>query len=317
MAYDNIITRPDAQALIPEEVGKEMLKTATEQSAVLQRFRRIPVGRNQKRFPVLSALPLAYFVNGDTGQKQTTEVNWTNKYLDIEEAAVIMPIPDSVVADAEVNLWDESMPYLIEAFGRLADGAVFFGVNAPASWPTDIFAAAVAAGNTVNEGTNNAANGGWLGDLDDALGKLEEDGFFADGFIGAMSARSKLRKARDTTGQKTDAGRVTGDLREIDGLPVSYPMRGLWPTGGGSNTNPRLLAGDWSQFVLGVRQDITMDIFREGVIQDNTGAIVYNLMQQDMTAVRLTFRLGWQVANLINHDQPVEANRYPVSVIRY
>jgi hypothetical protein len=86
-------------------------------------------------------------------------------------------------------------------------------------------------------------------------------------------------------------------------------MRGLWPTASGS---PRLFGGDWSQFVVGVRQDITMKILDQAVIQDNTGAIVYNLPQQDMTAIRLTFRIGWQVANTINNDQPTEASRYPV-----
>jgi hypothetical protein len=73
--------------------------------------------------------------------------------------------------------------------------------------------------------------------------------------------------------------------------------------------------GDWSQFVVGVRQDITMKILTEAVIQDNTGAIVYNLAQQDMTAIRLTFRVGWQVSNTINNDQPTEASRYPVARI--
>ena len=29
-----------------------------------------------KKQPVLSALPVAYFVNGDTGLKQTTEAAW-------------------------------------------------------------------------------------------------------------------------------------------------------------------------------------------------------------------------------------------------
>jgi hypothetical protein len=51
------------------------------------------------------------------------------------------------------------------------------------------------------------------------------------------------------------------------------------------------------------------------VIQDNTGAIVYNLAQQDMSALRLTLRVGWQVANTINYDQPVEASRYPAGVL--
>jgi hypothetical protein len=34
-----------------------------------------------------------------------------------------------------------------------------------------------------------------------------------------------------------------------------------------------------------------------------------------MTAIRLTFRIGWQVANTINNDQPTEASRYPVARI--
>src|SRR5687767_4977865 len=112
MAYDNIVSRTDAAALIPEEVSREMVRVATAQSATLQLFRRVPVGRAQVRFPVLSALPIAYWVTGDTGLKQTTEINWANKYLNIEEMAAIMAVPDSVVADAEQNIWDEAMPYL-------------------------------------------------------------------------------------------------------------------------------------------------------------------------------------------------------------
>src|SRR4051812_49882323 len=112
-----------------------MLGKATEDSAVLSLFRKVPVGRAQVRFPVLSALPVAYFVGGDTGLKQTTEVNWANKFLNIEEIATIMPVPDNVLADVDANIWDEAMPLLTEAFGRTLDAAVFFGTNAPSSWP--------------------------------------------------------------------------------------------------------------------------------------------------------------------------------------
>jgi HK97 family phage major capsid protein len=316
VAYTNIITRPDAQALVPEEVSRDLIRRATDDSAVMQMFRRVPVGRNQVRFPVLSALPIAYWVAGDTGLKQTTEVNWANKYLNIEEAATIMPIPDAVVADAELNIWDESEPYLREALGRLVDATVFFGTNAPASFPTNISSAAAAAGNSFTE-ASTAAQGAFFGDVDATIAKVEDDGFDVTGFVAARSARGRFRTARSTQGERLDEARLTGDLKSLDGLPITYPMRGLFPSGGGAGTNVRLFAGDWDQFILGVRQDITMDIFREGVIQDNTGAIVYNLMQQDMTAVRLTFRLGWQVSNLLNYDQPVEASRYPVSALLY
>ena len=316
--YNSLTSRTDAGALIPEEVSESMLATATEQSAVLSMFRRIPVARSQVRLPILSALPVAYWVTGDTGLKQTTEMAWTNKFLNIEEAATIMPVPDAVADDIDANIWDEAMPYLVQAFGRLVDSAVFFGTNAPASFPTNINASAAAAGNVVSVSSpTTAATGGVMADIDNLYGAVEGDGFDVSGFVAATSFRSKLRTARDTTGQKLDAARIGGDLGAFDGLRVVYPMRGLFPTGGGAGTNPAVFAGDWDQFVLGVRRDITVDVFREGVIQDGAGAIVYNLMQQDMTAIRLTFRLGWQVSNLLNNDQPVEANRYPVAVLRY
>lgn len=316
MAYDNVTSRTDAAALIPEEVSKEMLGKATEQSAVLSMFRRIPVGRAQVRFPVLSALPMAYWVTGDTGLKQTTEVNWTNKYLNIEEIATIMPIPDNVLADVDANVWDEAMPLLTEAFGRVLDQAVFFGTNAPSSFPDDILAAATAAGNNVNEGST-AANGGFFGDIDNVYEKVETDGFEVNGWVAATSAKSKLRRARDSQGRKLDETRVSGDLMSLDGWPISYPMRGLFPVAGGVGVDGvRLFGGDWSQFVVGVRQDITLKILDQAVIQDNTGAIVYNLAQQDMTAVRLTFRVGWQVSNTLNNDQPTEGSRYPVGVLK-
>lgn len=308
MAYNNLTSRTDAAALIPEEVSSEMLGKATEQSAVLSLFRRVPVGRAQVRFPVLSALPVAYFVNGDTGLKQTTEVNWANKFLNIEEIATIMPVPDNVLADVDANIWDQAMPLLVEAMGRTLDAAVFFGTNAPSAWPTNINAAVTAAGNNTAEGSAATA-GGYFGDIDKVYEKVEGDGYDINGWAAATSARAKIRTARDSQGRKLDTGRVDGSISTLDGYPIVYPMRGLWPTTSGS---PRLFGGDWSQFVVGVRQDITMKILDQAVIQDNTGAIVYNLPQQDMTAIRLTFRVGWQVANTINNDQPTEANRYPV-----
>lgn len=313
MPFNSLTNRTDAQALIPEEVYRGMLGKATEQSAVLKMFRRVPVSRSQVRIPVLSALPLAYWVGGDTGLKQTTEMAWTNKFLNVEEIAAIMPIPENVAADIEINIWDDAEPYLVEAIARALDTAVFFGTNAPSSFPNNVLAASIAAGNTVTEATATAAQGGYMGDLDNLISTVEEDGFDVTGFISSLAAKRKLRAARNTLGDKTDPGRITGDLMSLDGAPIAYPMRGLWATGGSAGTNVRLFAGEWDQFVVGVRSDVQFKILTESVIQDNTGAIIYNLPQQDMIALRLKFRVGWQVANTINNDNPTEATRYPVA----
>lgn len=310
MPYTNIISRTDADALIPEEVSNEMLTGIEGQSAALELFRRIPVGTNQVRFPVLSALATAYFVTGDTGLKQTTEMGWTNKYLDVEEIACIVPIPQNVLDDATFDIWGEVRPGVEEAVARTLDAAIFFGVNKPASWPTDVVAAAVAAGNVIARGANNAAAGGVAQDLSDLMATLESDGFNPTGAAANPLFRRYVRANRDTTGQ------LLGDVTVNDfwGVPVRYPMPGLWPTGVSA---AEVIMGDFNrQFVIGVRKDFTYTIATEGVIQDNTGAIVYNLFQQDMVAMRVVFRAGWQVANVINRQQPTEGDRYPAAVLR-
>lgn len=308
MAYDNIISRGDAGALIPPEFAKEIIDGATEESTALTRFRRVNMATNQTRMPVLSALPVAYFVNGDTGLKEATELNWSNKYLNVEEVAVIVPVPDAVFDDAAFDIWDEARPRIVEAIGRTVDNAVFFGVNKPDSWPTDIAAAAVAAGNVVARGTNNTAAGGIAGDISDTFAKVEEDGFDVNAVLTSRAYRGRLRNARTTTGEQL----LTTQFGIYD-TPVSYGLSGLWPTG---NSAAELFAMDGGQFVIGIRQDITWKLLEEAVIQDNTGAIIYNLAQQDMKAMRVVFRVAWQVSNNITQSQTVEANRYPAAVLR-
>lgn len=311
MPYDSLISRTDAAALVPEEVSRAMLgRIRGEISAALQLFTRVPVARSQVRFPILSALPIAYWVTGDTGLKQTSEMAWANKYLNIEELAVIVPLPENVVNDLDdsgVDIWAEIRPDIEDAIGNAFDTAVFFGINAPASFPTNVNAAAAAAGNTATIGTATTAAGGIQDDLDVLIGLVEDDGYDPTGIVAKRSLKGLLRRARDTQGQRL-AG-VNADYTEYEGLTIAYPARGLWPT---AVSTVRAFVGDFSEFVAGVRQDISFKVFDTGVIQDNTGAIVYNLLQQDMVAVRFTFRAGWQVSNRINSDQPVEANRYPV-----
>lgn len=310
MATNNIISRADAQSLMPEEVSNSLLKGLQSQSAALDMFTRIPVGRAQVRLPVLSALPIAYFVTGDTGLKQTTEVNWANKFLNIEEIAAIVPVPDSVIADSGEPIWGQVQPLVEQAIGRTLDAAVFFGSNKPSSWPTDVVSAATSAANSVTHGANAAAAGGIIGDISDTLGKLEADGYDANSVLANRIYRGLLRQARSTQGEQLNEAMDGTAVYNID---VTYPMRGMWPTGSGA---AELIAIDKAEFVIGVRQDITWKLLDQAVIQDNTGAIIYNLAQQDMSAMRVVFRVGWQVGNTINYDQATEASRYPAAVLK-
>src|SRR3954447_13807268 len=105
MPYNNLVSRTSAQALIPEVVSNDILGGLANQSAALQMFRQVRMSTNQTRMPVVSALPTAYFVTGDTGLKQTTEAAWANKFLNVEEIAAIVPIPEAVFDDAGFDVW--------------------------------------------------------------------------------------------------------------------------------------------------------------------------------------------------------------------
>lgn len=313
MAYDQITNRDDATALMPEEVSKVFLKGLDDKSAVLNQFTRIPVGRKQVRLPVLAALPHAYWVTGDTGLKQTTKVSWKNKFLNIEEIAVIVPVPDAVIDDSDEPIWDQVRPLCEQAGGRAIDQAVFFGENAPEIFPDDIVSAATAAGNVATIGTTDPDEGGIVGDHSLMLDKLEEDGYDVSEGVAARAIRGKVRQARNTDGDRLGEVKVNKDNVEIDGVTYTHPMRGLWPTGSGA---VQAIAFDSTEFVVGVRQDVTWKLLTEAVITDSDNNIVYNLAQQDMSALRMVMRVGWQVANTINYDEPDEEERYPAGLLK-
>lgn len=311
MPYNSIVDRTDAGALIPEDASSEIIKASIDESIALTSFRRATMSRKQQRIPCLSAFPTAYFVNGDSGLKQTTDVAWANKYLNAEELAAIVPIPEAVLDDADFDIWGEVRPLLAEAIGRTLDAAVFFGTNKPAAWPDAILTDCVSASNVVSYGTNNTAAGGVASDISDTMTLVEADGFDVNGFVARREMRGILRKARDSSGQKL----LDVDTNTMEGSPVRYGMRGLWATMTDAAA-PRIFAGDWSQFMVAIRKDLTWKILDQAVIQDGTGAIVYNLAQQDMVALRVVFRVAWQVANPITHDNTDEGSRYPVACLR-
>lgn len=308
MAYNNIISRTDAAALIPEDVSNTLLSNLQSASAAMTLFRRVPMSAAQQRMPVMSALPIAFFVNGDTGLKDTTEVNWANKYLNVEEIAAIVPIPEAVIDDTGFDVWGTVRPLLENAIGRALDAAVFFGTNKPASWPVAIVPNAVSAGNVVARGANSAANGGIAGDFSDLFATVEADGHDVNGLITNTAYRGRIRQARATTGEPLSD--VNGS---IYGVTPTFPMRGLWPTG---LSAAEAIAGDFTQGILGIRQDFTYKILDQAVIQDGAGVIQFNLAQQDMVALRVVFRCAFQTANTLNYDQATEASRYPFAVLR-
>lgn len=288
----NIVNRTDLSGLIPEPVTREIIQGVTEGSAVLQMGRRLPnMTSKTQTMNVLDMLPTAYFVNGDTGMKQTTKMKWDKKKIYAEEIAVIVPIPEAVLDDADYDIWGEVRPRLVEAFGKVIDGAILFGTNKPTSWRDSVLETCTKAGSVVAATpyiyNDLLAEGG-------VIAKVEESGYLVNGIMSAIQMRAKLRGLKDLNGNpifKTDMQGATPYA--LDGSPMYFPRNGAFDT-----AKALMFAGDWSELVYSIRQDITFKIFDQGVVQDpSDNSIVYNLMQNDMVALRAVMRLGWEIPN--------------------
>src|SRR4051812_388206 len=95
--YTALTSRVDVAGLIPENVASEIVTTIQERSVSAQLMQTVRMSSATERVPVIDMLPTAYWVNGDTGLKQTTKMSWDSKTLVAEELAAIAPIPEAVL----------------------------------------------------------------------------------------------------------------------------------------------------------------------------------------------------------------------------
>jgi hypothetical protein len=326
MPYNSIITAANAASLIPAEVSNVLLQDIAGSNPILQLAQRLPdMSRSQTDMPVLNALATAYFVNGPSGLKQTTQLAWADRHVNAEEIAAIIPIPQSVFDDANYDIWGQCRPQLVQAFNILIAQAILYGTSIPASWSTNLGGAGICV-STVAGGASPAthiiSNAGYADWYESTLGEsaalapgafmlVEADGYGVSGCLADIAMKGKLRNLRDTDGNPIFKTTTQSPAPfELDGAPLYFPTDGSMV-----GATSRLVAGDWKQLVWSMRQDMTYKIETSGVINDAAGNIVYNLFQQDMVALRAVMRLGFALPNPINRMGGGAATQFPFATL--
>lgn len=308
----NVIDRSGAESLIPTQEANEIIQGTITQSAVLSRGRKLAnMTSRQYKMPVLDMLPIAYFVNGDTGRKKTTKQAWDKKFITAEEIAVIVPIPEAVLDDAEYDIWAEVKPRVTEAFGKVIDGAILFDVDKPSTWRDGVVTTATKAQSVVTLGASDNLYDKIMAE-EGVIAKVEDSGYFVNGHMADISMRAKLRGLKDADGNPIFKSDMQGATSySLDGSPMNFPNNGAF-----DKSKALMISGDFSQLVYSIRQDITFKLFTEGVVQNTDGAIAYNLMQNDMVALRAVMRLGWEIPNPINALKTDKTKRCPFSILK-
>lgn len=311
--YNTGINRGDppygTDPIVPEPLAADIIQELPAASSVMQLARKVPMSTRTQRLPVLDTLPQAYFVSGDSGLKQTTSMEWTNVSLVVEELAAIVPIPDAYVDDANIPIWSEVRPRMVEALAKKIDAACLFGTDKPNTWSEALVPSAIAAGNTVT--ADNA-------DIPLSVAELAEkvtlDGFTqVSGWAVRPGFKWRLLRTRSSQGVPIyEPDLQNGRGGSLYGYPLSEVSNGAWDP-----TVADLLLGDWSKAIVGTRQDISFKMFDQGVINDADGKVVWNAMQQDGQAMRVVMRLAWATANPVTNLNGDSATRFPFGVLTH
>lgn len=334
MPYNSLISRGtdpsystsanESNPLIPVEVQRGIVQGMTEKSAVMRLMKTMRMSRHLKQMPVLNSLPTAYWVTDPTGLKQTSEMDWRNVMLTAEELAVLIPIPDVVLADADYDIWSEIRPKVEEAFGKALDEAVLFGINTPSSWGSSIKSLASTASNTVTIGTGVDI----AADMNNALAAVEADGYGPNAIAMRQDLRASFRGLRSTTNEFVfkpgEAGAensrfgsgnnaVEGSIFDIRALAI---RNGSFEAENTASANAvAAIVGDFSQGIIAIREDISVEFSKSAIINDNTGAIQYNAWQQDLTIGRFVMRCAYAVPNPVNRTRETTASRCPFATL--
>ena len=137
-------------------------------------------------------------------------------------------------------------------------------------------------------------------------GQIAADGFALNGFVAPAGYGWALRTARYPDGSPVNASDTAF------GYPIDESR--IFPA-----TTAKLLGVDWQAHVVGIRQDITFDLFDQMVISDDTGKVIFNAAQQDSKVMRVVFRMGFQTAvPVVRGEGGVTRDatgRYPASVL--
>jgi HK97 family phage major capsid protein len=290
------IDRTGAQALFEEALRLPVVEKTRKASVALSTLPVIPMGDKTTRIPVLATLPTGGFLNADQQVKPQTAASWDKVILTAEEIAAIVPVSDTVIADASIDVVNEVVGLLAQEFARIIDAAVFFGTGAPATWPVGGIngVADVAGQETV--ATDVPAT-----DMNGLLGVLENLGYDPDRVYAGRQYKSLLRGQTGVGGIPIYLPDQTGaqGFGAIYGVPLAYPL-------GWDPTKADALAVDTTGHVIGMRSDIQTTVLREATL---TG--FGNLAEKDSIAIRAVMRIGYQMANPVTLESG--ARTYPVA----
>jgi HK97 family phage major capsid protein len=285
------MTAAQYRSLLPVDVADQVIGAAVEQSAVMRASKVIRMSSGSMSLPLATVTPTAAFVNqfasvDNSGRKPFGEIQWGVQNAVAEEVAVVTAVPDAFVADATFDVWGNVRDRLTTELARTIDQAMLSGTGAPATWPVGGLAAAAAAPAATDVTDLNEILAAWS--------TVADRGGDVTAGVASPTGRAALLGMQDGNGRPlylTSLSDTTAAQPSLLGAPIYISKAWNVP-------DASMIVGDFDYSIVGIRQDITWDMSKDGVIADATGTVVLSAFQDDVTLIRMYARIAYAIGKI-------------------
>lgn len=271
--------------ILPKEISADIWAHALEESAIMRLARRVNMPGTGITIPMITADAAASWVAEST-EKAVSEASLDGKVLTPYKLAVIEIFSNEFRRDLPA-LYSELARRLPNSIGKKFDETVFAGVAPGTGFDVLTNSTAVNIEDTTGGKTVYK-------NLVSVLSTVATTDAELTGWAISPKADAVLLGAVDTSGRPIFIPNATDDrvIGSLLGSPVVRTRRAYKQ---GTVNDVLGFAGDWSQAVWGMVNEIGFSISEEATINDGTNQI--NLWQRNCFAIRVEAELAFGCMN--------------------
>jgi HK97 family phage major capsid protein len=289
-ALSGTLVEGDVGAIVPIEFLATVIEFAIEQSKILPKLWRIPMGAYQTRIPYLSQAAGSYFGGillkhpDEAYEKESTKPTFSYKTFEAKKLIGLIPISDELVMDSSINIINYLTGLFTRAFQYATEGEVVAGTGASGQMLGIISDPAI---NAVKRITLNTVKRDDIINLESAL----DENFQDINYLTRRATLNVLRKEKTTTGapiyyDTTESGLQPGMGPQLNGYPV-IRTRNVPAIGNKGD----VVCGELGYYIWAIRQDMTIDMSSERYFEYDVKAIRFVVRQDGAPGVSIAFSI--------------------------
>lgn len=240
--------------LVPSPLATEVYRIMPDVAVMRKIASVVPMTSQTLDLSTLTARPYAYWT-GEYVSKTTTSAEFGRVTLSVNDLVCLLPVTHQLLNDANINMVSFITQLFAEAIAREEDKAFFTGsgTGRPKGISTETIASR-SAGASI--------------DFDDILDLLDlvpqaVRNAPKAAFVANKQAIKLLRKVKDTDGdyiwRMGGNGARSGQIERLPDTLYEYPIYEQ-----NDLSEDELYFGDWSQYIIGDRQQIVVETTTEG-----------------------------------------------------